>query len=53
MFPIGSWVKCKNNNELRYVTKHTDKYRFEDDGKLSKQSPSPHCWYKNYIIWNK
>lgn len=46
VLPINSWVRCKNNGILRYITKHTDKYRFEDDGLLSKQSPSPYCIIK-------
>jgi len=50
IIPIGSWVEAKNGGGVRYITKQTDKYRFEDDGKISGQDPSPHCWYENYII---
>lgn len=46
--PIGSWVKAKRSGGIRYITKQINKKCFEDDGKLSKQSPSIHCYYSNY-----
>jgi hypothetical protein len=47
-FPIGTWVKAKNNDALRYVTKHTNSQCFEDDGKVSGKPPSIFCHYDNY-----
>lgn len=50
IIPINNFVKCKNNNLIRYVTRQTDKLRFEDDGKKSGLEPSKNCYYKNYSI---
>lgn len=48
IFENGTWVKAINSGGLRFVTKQTNEYCFLDDGKVSGQSPSPHCYYKNY-----
>lgn len=45
--PSGTWVKCISNGILRFVTK-ANKSSFEDDGKISGQSPAPLCHYKYY-----
>lgn len=46
--PVNSWVRCKTNDELRYVTRHTGRDHFEDDGKVSGQAPSPFCRFEYY-----
>lgn len=50
-FPTGSWVKCKNNDFIRYVTKNTNKRCFEDDGLLSGLPASPSCYYDKYELF--
>lgn len=51
IFPIGSWVKCKNNDAIRFVTGHNGTRYFKDDGEISGLSPSPHCYYTNYELF--
>ncbi len=46
--PNNTWVKCKKNDEIRYVTRQISSVYFEDDGRMSGQKPSPHCYYSNY-----
>jgi len=54
--PDGSWVRLKtisnrpftDENIYRFVTRNIDDDLFMDDGLISGQIPSPHCWYKNY-----
>lgn len=48
--PVGSWVKCISNDAIRYVTKHNGSY-FEDDGVMSKLSPSPYCRIEYYELF--
>ena len=48
IMPDNTWVRSKISGSLRYVTQQTDKYRFLDDGKKSKQKSSLNCWYGNY-----
>lgn len=47
-FPVGTWVKAKRNGDKRYVTRHSTKDCFEDDGKISGQPASSYCHYGNY-----
>jgi hypothetical protein len=49
-FREGDWVKAKKSGGIRFITKITNSRYFEDDGKLSKQSPSPHCWFEDYEV---
>lgn len=49
-FAVNAFVRCKNNGAIRYITKLHDNKRFEDDGKISGREPSPHCWYKYYVM---
>lgn len=51
IIPEGNWAKCKLNDQIRFVTRHTDKNCFEDDGTISKLSPSDRCYYENYEIF--
>ena len=47
----GTWVKLKNglDRPVRYVSKlNSDGKTFTDDGKDSKQSPSPSCYLNHY-----
>ncbi len=48
IIPPNTWVRVKGGATLRYVTKANTKECFEDDGKVSAQSPSSYCHYKNY-----
>lgn len=51
-FPVGSWVKCINNDFIRYVTAHGASARhFIDDGIINKLPTSPYCYYKNYELF--
>ena len=47
---IGSWVVAKRSGGKRYVTRDSVKGCFEDDGKISLQSPSPYCHYDEYEL---
>lgn len=48
-FEVGNEVVAKNG-EKRFVTKlnNDNEKTFKDDGKVSKQNPSPHCYIKDY-----
>ena len=49
-FAVGSFVRCKINGAIRYITdKNTDK-TFQDDGEVSGYAPSPYCYYKSYTL---
>lgn len=48
-FPIGVFVKAKNG-AIRFVSNIKDEV-FEDDGRVSKQPPSPSCHYENYRLF--
>jgi hypothetical protein len=49
-FAVNAFVKCKKNGAIRYITKEHDNERFEDDGNISECTPSPYCWYENYVM---
>lgn len=48
-FNVGSFVICKNNGVIRYITE-IKKETFKDNGEISGCEPSPNCHYKNYKI---
>ena len=45
---VGTWVKAKSNECIRYVTRHINEDWFEDDGKESGLAPPNRCYYENY-----
>ena len=49
-FAVNAFVRCKNNGVIRYITSKHDSIRFEDNGEISGVEPSPHCWYKDYMM---
>lgn len=45
----GDWAMAKKSKGLRFVTKLSGfTNKFEDDGVVSKQTPSPSCYINNY-----
>lgn len=46
--PDGSLVRAKSNHAIRYVTRQSSNHTFEDDGKVSCETPSSSCLYVNY-----
>lgn len=50
-FPERNYVRCINNGEIRYITSHSTKECFLDDGKVSRLKPSPYCYYDNYEVF--
>lgn len=47
-YPSGTWVRCLNNDKIRFVSRHSTKRHFEDDGQLSGLSASPRCKFEHY-----
>ncbi len=47
-FAVNSFVRCKRNGIIRYITKNGWGGVFEDDGEVSGCKPSPFCHYEHY-----
>lgn len=48
-FAVNSFVRCKNNGIIRYITEQNGS-TFKDDGKISGCEPSPYCHYEDYVM---